>query len=127
MRRPGSAARVEAAPPTRVLVLHWFGLDAAFSPAFDAALQEELKVDSGRSVELYSETLEGYRFSPEANEQLMKEYLQRKYAGRPPDVIVAVWDQAVAFLTKYPASSFPACRSFTPSSARRPARIGRRG
>ena len=59
------AARVEAAPPTRVLVLHWFGLDAAFRPAFDAALQEELKVDRDRSVELYSETLEGYRFSPE--------------------------------------------------------------
>ena len=101
------AARVEAAPPTRVLVLHWFGLDAAFRPAFDAALQEELKVDRDRSVELYSETLEGYRFSPEANEQLMKEYLQRKYAGRPPDVIVAVWDQAVAFLTKYRGELFP--------------------
>ena len=103
--------------PTRVLVLHWFGLDAVFRPAFDAALQQELG-GRDRGVELYSETLEGYRFSPEANEQLMREYLQRRYAGRPLDVIVAVWDPAVGFLTRYGRTRFRACRS---SNCRAPA------
>jgi PAS domain S-box-containing protein len=93
--------------PKHVLVLHWFGLDALFRPGFDAALERDLRLNTSVGIDLYSETLETYRFSADPHETLMREYLRRKYAGTHLDVIVAVWDPAVAFLKKYAAELFP--------------------
>ena len=93
--------------PRRVLVLHWFGLDALFRPGFDAALERDLRQTVPVEIDLYSETLETYRFSADTHETLIREYLRRKYSGMHLDVIVAVWDPAVAFLRQYGAELFP--------------------
>jgi len=104
----GSCTNASAGQPVRrVLVLHWLGLDALFRPGFDAALERDLRQNRTAAIELYSETLETYRFSPDTHETLMLEYLRRKYAGTHLDAIVAVWDPAVAFLRKYGAELFP--------------------
>jgi signal transduction histidine kinase/ABC-type uncharacterized transport system substrate-binding protein len=91
----------------RVLVLHSFGLDALFRPGFDAALERDLRQNVPVGIDLYSETLETYRFSADTHETLIREYLHGKYSGMHLDVIVAVWDPAVAFLRQYGAELFP--------------------
>ena len=88
-------------------MLHWFGLDALFRPGFDAALERDLRQTVPVGIDLYSETLETYRFSADTHETLIREYLRRKYSGMHLDVIVAVWDPAVAFLRQYGAELFP--------------------
>ncbi len=103
-----SCTNASAGQPTRrVLVLHWFGLDALFRPGFDAALERDLRQNGSVGIDLYSETLETYRFSPDTHETLIRDYLRRKYSGMHLDVIVAVWDPAVAFLRQYGAELFP--------------------
>ncbi len=91
------APRAFAGPqPKRILILHWFGVDALFRTTLDASLIAALR-DADPSAELYIESLEGDRFG-EAHLVSMRSYLGSKYAGRDLDVVIAVTDSVVSFL-----------------------------
>src|SRR5438552_10471924 len=74
----------------RVLVLFWYGKELPPNLLFEQAFHEVLQKAAIKNVEYYSEYLESDRFAGEAQAQVFRDYLQRRYAGRPIDVVVAV-------------------------------------
>lgn len=101
-----SAAAAETVP-TRVLVIHQYGMDMPFRVAFDPALQKALRSAVIGPLEIYSEVLELYRFPAPDHSQLMRRFLREKYQSRSIDVVVAVYDTALEFVRTYHDELFP--------------------
>jgi hypothetical protein len=59
------------------------------------------------STRIFSEFLDSPEFSGEAYVELMISYLHGKYANSPPDVIVAISDDALSFAVLHRARLFP--------------------
>src|SRR5438874_5605073 len=102
---PGALATPSG--PINVLVMHWY--DRGYSPneEFDRALQAALNASAPEGVEYYSEYLETKRFPGEDQARLLSQYLQRKYAGKRLDVIIAETSPALSFFLKYRHELFP--------------------
>jgi PAS domain S-box-containing protein len=97
-------APVAAAQPAdqkQILLLHYYGADSPGKAAFDPAFAGTLRTESAYSVALHSEILETYRFTGEAHERIVADYLRQKYAGFRIDVIVALFDPALAFVLRH--------------------------
>jgi signal transduction histidine kinase len=96
-----SSGRIAATGSPRViLVLHTYGHEAAFRAAFDAGLEKAFRSAAPGTIDLYSETLEQYRF-PGTDSAIMRDYLRGKYARKKVDVVIAVLDPAQEFLLRY--------------------------
>jgi len=96
-----------AAPPKRILALYWY--DRAFpgDVAFDRSFQAVLQSAPAGSIEAYTEYVNSNRFPGEHQSEVLHDYLRKKYAGRPIDVVVAVSDVSLEFLLKYRDDLFP--------------------
>ena len=93
--------------PKRVLVLDWYDKDYPWNLKFDQAFQTALQDAPEGSVECYVEYLDSNRFPGENQSLLLRDYLWRKYADRPIDVVVANSDASLDFLLKYRDYLFP--------------------
>ena len=93
----GLSGAQEDRSPVRALLLHQHGSNRLFRPGFDAAFVDELRKVRGVTFDLYTETLDTERFPGPDQARLAGDFIRRKYAGRPPDVIVAVGDDALDF------------------------------
>jgi hypothetical protein len=62
---------------------------------------------SDRSLEFYAEYLDAARFSDETYYRLFREYLQEKYAQRPPDLVMAFLARKFELAGKLPAEILP--------------------
>ena len=91
----------------RVLVLYWYNKDYPGNVAFDETFQSTLKALGSNQIEYYPEYLESNRFPGDEQSAVLRDYLQRKYADRTVDVVVAVSDASLDFLLKYRAELFP--------------------
>ncbi|MGJ7512192.1 sensor histidine kinase [Variovorax sp. GT1P44] len=60
-----------------------------------------------RPVEIFTEFLDYPEFAGEDYDDTIATYLQRKYAGRPPDVVIAVARQSLDFVLRHRAHLFP--------------------
>jgi len=96
-----------AAPAKSVLVLYSNNRLVPGNVAVDHGLGAALQNTGERSVRTYSEFLDSPEFSGEAYENLVVSYLHGKYAGSPPDAIVAVSDDALGFIVRHRAQLFP--------------------
>lgn len=90
----------------RVLVLYWDNKDFPGNIKFDESFQAALRSTSAGNIEYYPEYMELSRF-PGQDQAFFKDYLQKKYAGRAIDVVVATADPALSFFIKYRADLFP--------------------
>ena len=97
----------QAIAPKRVLVLYWYSRDYQADVSFEQMFQAVLETAPAGTVEYYPEYLESNRFPGENQSQLLRDYLQRKYADRTIDVVVAVTDAPLNFLLKYRNDLFP--------------------
>ena len=87
-----------AAGETRnVLVLYSNGRLLPANIEVDHGLREVIQNSADRSINLFDEFLDAPRFVGQAYTHTLATYLREKYASRPPDVIVAVSDEAFAF------------------------------
>src|SRR5262249_37560783 len=103
-----AAAPGASAAPTKVLVVHAYGEEAPFRTQFDAGFDRVVDpMLADGSLELYTETVDAYRFPGTAHLEAMSEYLHSKYADRRPDVIVAVLDSALEFVLSHRGEVFP--------------------
>jgi C4-dicarboxylate-specific signal transduction histidine kinase len=87
-----------AADPKNVLVLYSHNRLLPALVAAESGLRETLLNLPDRPIELFTESLDVPRFSGEAYNRLVAAYLRDKYAVRPPDLIVAVSEESLAFL-----------------------------
>ena len=75
--------------------------------AVDRGLREGLTLSGGQTVQTYSEFLDEPDFRGPDYESAVTTYLRQKYATRPPDVIVAVSNEAFDFLLRHRDQLFP--------------------
>jgi signal transduction histidine kinase len=103
----GGARSATAESTTRVLVLYSYSRLVPVNVEVDRGLDATLQGDGSGAPRRFSEFLDSPEFHGEDYENLMTAYLRGKYATSPPDVIVAVADDALNFLVRRRASLFP--------------------
>jgi signal transduction histidine kinase/CheY-like chemotaxis protein len=91
----------------RVLVLHWDNKDHPANIAFDRSFEANLRSAATGGIEIYPEFLESNRFPGDNQSLALLEYLRRKYADRPIDVVVANTGASLDFLLKNRSDLFP--------------------
>ncbi len=97
----------QQAAPKQILAIYWYSKDYPGNIEFDTRFQAELRRRAPAGVEFYSEYLEDNRFPGENQSILFREYLRRKYAGRPLDVIAANTHTTLNFLLENRDVLFP--------------------
>lgn len=98
---------VQEIPLKRVVVLYWYNKDHSWNINFERTFHAALQEARAASFEYYPEYLETNRFPGENQSLLLRDYLQRKYADRAIDVVVANSDVSMAFLQKFRTDLFP--------------------
>ena len=73
----------------------------------ERAIRETLAKPKVQTAEVFAEFLDMPRFGGERHVITMATYLREKYAARPPSVIVAGSDEALAFLLRHRGELFP--------------------
>lgn len=73
----------------------------------DRGLRAALAAAPDAPVDLFSEFLDSPEFGGAAHERMLGNYLQQKYANRPPEVIVAFSDAAFEFVARHRGELFP--------------------
>src|SRR5262245_948241 len=102
----GAAAAAERSPK-RIVLISWYGRESTPNAVMDDALRRAVRSAPRRSLEYYAEYLEDSRFPGEDQSRVLRDYLVRKYASRPVDVVVAQTQPVLSFLLKYRAEIFP--------------------
>jgi C4-dicarboxylate-specific signal transduction histidine kinase len=74
----------------------------------ERGLRETLLSSSEHPLEFFTESLDAPRFGGDSFDRVVATYLREKFASRPPDVIVAVSDEALGFLLHNRTTLFPA-------------------
>jgi len=103
---PSAVRSQQATSPKRILVLYWYNKDFPGNAVSDQNIQAVLNSEPPGSIEYYSEYLETNRFPGEDQSITLRDYLQRKYAERHIDVIIACADASVDFFRKYRSELF---------------------
>jgi PAS domain S-box-containing protein len=108
---PVVAAFLEVAsaqsPVRTVLTVHWSAEDFPSTPLVDAAIRRTVMSGAGGKVDYFTEYLESDRFPSEEATQAFTDYIRRKYAGRPIDVVVAISDPALEYVLGQRSVLFP--------------------
>jgi signal transduction histidine kinase len=86
-----------SAATKRILVLHDTGAPGAFRSRFNVAFAEAIRSGDSMSLDLYEELIDAQRFPGEEQSRLVREYVNRKYAGRTVDVLVTGGMASLAF------------------------------
>jgi len=93
--------------PKRVLVLYSYSEQSPVNVGIDRGFRDVLRSERTLNVESFAEYLESDRFQGEHQLQILHEYLQKKYAALPIDVVVATSSASHAFLLKHRQTLFP--------------------
>jgi signal transduction histidine kinase len=104
---PSVATAQRAAAPKRIMVLHWYGRDWRTNSEVEQNMQAVFQSAPAGSVEYYSEYLEADRFPGSDQAAILRDYLRKKYAKRPIDVVAAIGDVPLRFLLRYRDELFP--------------------
>ena len=101
-------ALAQSAPPSKhVLGLYWDAKENSANDDFERTFRAALRYAVAGSVEYYSEYLDSERFPGENQSEALRDYIQRKYARRPIDVVVTNAIPSLDFLFKYRGELFP--------------------
>ena len=91
----------------RVLIFNDFGsISSPGIVALDQAIAAGL-TSSSYQIELYSENLEASLFPDEVSQHRFREWYDRKYAARKPDVIITVGPASLKYMIESHEKSFP--------------------
>lgn len=73
----------------------------------DRSLRESFRSELGKAVDIHSESLDLSQFRRAGYEQMLADYYRRKYAGKKPDLVVAVLEPSLDFLLRHGETAFP--------------------
>jgi signal transduction histidine kinase len=102
------SARVAAAEPKQVVVLHSYGQNFRPWSDYARALRQELDRQSPWPLDIHDFSVIAARNRDENAENEFAEYLRTLYAGHSPDIIVAFGAPAALFVQRHRANLFPA-------------------
>lgn len=104
-----TATSQDADAPKKVLVLYWESKDFLGNVSFDQGFQAGLISEPNSRFEIFSEYLDSTRFPGEHQEELLHDYLRKKYEGQKIDVVVTTPDPTLDFLIRYRNDLFQNC------------------
>jgi signal transduction histidine kinase/CheY-like chemotaxis protein len=104
---PSGGQGQQSTSPKRILALYWYNKDYPGNTEFDRQFQAYLGSGTKGGFEYYSEYLEENRFPGENQSRFLRDFLQRKYAGRTIDVVVTNAPPTLTFLAENRAVLFP--------------------
>ena len=90
-----------------VLTIHTGDVDYPINPVLDAGIRDALLVDKAHPISYFAEYLELDRLSGERTASALGDYIERKYAGRRIDVVIAMRDPSLQFVLAQRARLFP--------------------
>ena len=90
-----------------VLTIHTGEVDFPINPVLDAGIRNALLADADRPISYFAEYLELDRLSEERTASALSDYIERKYAGRRIDVVIAMRDPSLQFVLEHRARLFP--------------------
>ena len=90
-----------------VLTIHTGEVDFPINPVLDAGIRNALLADADRPISYFAEYLELDRLSEERTASALSDYIERKYAGRRIDVVIAMRDPSLQFVMEHRARLFP--------------------
>jgi signal transduction histidine kinase len=96
-----------ARPSPTVLTIHWGPEDFPGTAVLDAAIHDALRGHDNLPINYYAEYLESETFKPEVADPALRDYIQRKFAGRRIDVVVANTTPAFDFALRHRPELFP--------------------
>jgi signal transduction histidine kinase/ABC-type uncharacterized transport system substrate-binding protein len=99
-------AAAEAVRAKRVLMLFSESKFVTANVLVEQAAKDALREEAG-SIEFHTEYLDAGRFPGETHYRLFREYLQEKYAQRPPDLVIAFLARKFELAGQLPAELFP--------------------
>ena len=102
---PSPAVALQA--QKNVLVLYSTGRDAQISIVGERELPQILDRALSHALDYYSEYIDAGRFPDEQYQKAFGDFLRQKYSGLRFDVIIAMQDVAIQFLTTYRRDLFP--------------------
>jgi signal transduction histidine kinase len=97
----GADAAAGGTGQKHILVLHASRRDAQISILADRELPKLIEAGLSRPLDYYSEYIDLARFSEPGYEDVLRDFLHRKYEKQPMDVVVAMQENAIAFLNRY--------------------------
>ncbi len=103
---PAQAAAPRADGPGLILVLHSYQRDFSWTVGIEAGIEEIVTASSPRAS-LLVEHLDAKRLEGGGRDEAFADYLRSRYAGRPPDAIIASDNAALRFLVARRARLFP--------------------
>jgi signal transduction histidine kinase len=103
---PNAQAQTTARPK-RVLILYSYSEQSPVNVGIDRGFRNVLQSERALNVEYFAEYLESDRFVGERQLQVLHDYLQKKYAALPIDVVVASSNASHAFLLTHRQTLFP--------------------
>ena len=95
------------ARPKRVLILYTNSEQSPVNVGIDRGFRNVLESERAFNIEYFAEYLESDRFLGERQLQVLHDYLQKKYAALPIDVVVASSNASHAFLLTHRETLFP--------------------
>ena len=98
------AATAEAG---QVLVLYSNSPLGKGNIAFDSGLRQTIDANSGKPIQIFSESLDEPEFGGDRYELTMATYLHDKYAERPLGAVLTLNDTALRFILRYRERLFP--------------------
>jgi len=101
---------VEGAPggsPWRVVILDSSDPSEPVAQAFGRAVRDALTRKASHPISFYSEFLDALRFRGASYEAELIAFLQQKYQGRPPNLVVTVYPEALQFVERHRARLWP--------------------
>ena len=91
----------------KVLVLYSTGRDAAIAQASERELPRRLDEGLDRHLDFHSEYIDAGRFTDQAYQAGVRDFLRLKYAELRFDLVIGILDVSIQFLEKYRAELFP--------------------
>jgi signal transduction histidine kinase len=91
----------------RVLAIYSTRRDSLISDAAERVITARLEGAWGAHLDYYTEYIDPARF-PDADFRAFGEFMQHKYPGLQPDVVLAFEGSAIEFVTRYRERLFPA-------------------
>ena len=104
---PLAALGASAASPKRVLMVFREDSRVPATRMLEEAVRDKLQSFSDEGIEIYTEYLDTNRFADQTHYRLFREYLREKYAGRRPDVTLAVLTPAFEVAGARPGELIP--------------------
>jgi signal transduction histidine kinase len=102
-----AAAGDDNTRPWRVVILDSSDPSEPAAQAFGRVSRDALTRQTSHPIDFYPEYLDSLRFQGDLYESELVAFFTKKYQGKPPDLVVTIYPQALQFMAQHRAELWP--------------------